>query len=143
VHKSGQIAMIRTRGNPDCHIILRGGATPNYDESSVAAACDTLHAAGLPASLMVDCSHANCGKQHERQLDVVREIARQIGGGSRRVFGAMIESHIHAGAQKFAPGRDDPAKLAYGTSITDPCLGWEPTVEALRTLSEAVRRRRG
>ena len=71
VHKSGQIAMIRTRGNPDCHIILRGGAAPNYDEASVAAACDALAAAGLPASLMVDCSHANCGKQHERQLEVV------------------------------------------------------------------------
>jgi 3-deoxy-7-phosphoheptulonate synthase len=142
VHKSGQVAMIRTRGNPDCHIILRGGAAPNYDEASVAAACHALERSGLAASLMVDCSHANCGKQHERQLDVVREIARQVDGGSRRVFGAMIESHIHPGAQKFTAGRDDPAKLAYGTSITDPCLGWDDTVEALHTLSEAVRRRR-
>ena len=142
VHKSGQIAMIRTRGNPDCHIILRGGSAPNYDAASVAAACDALERAGLPASLMVDCSHANCGKQHERQLDVVREIARQMDEGSRRVFGTMIESHIHPGAQKFTPGKDDPATLAYGTSITDPCLGWEHTVEALRLLSDAVRRRR-
>jgi len=143
VHKSGQIAMVRTRGNPDCHIILRGGSTPNYDEASVAAACDALDKAGLPASLMVDCSHANCGKQHERQLDVVREVVRQIDRGSRRVFGAMIESNIHAGAQKFTPGRDDPRKLAYGVSITDPCLDWEHTVEALDMLSGAVRRRRG
>jgi len=142
VHKSGQIAMIRTRGNPDCHIILRGGSSPNYDEASVAAACDALAGAGRAASLMVDCSHANCGKQHERQQDVVREIARQVEHGSSRIFGTMIESHIHPGAQKFAPGRDDPAHLAYGTSITDPCLGWEGTVEALRRLSDAVRRRR-
>jgi 3-deoxy-7-phosphoheptulonate synthase len=142
VHKSGQVAMVRTRGNPDCHIILRGGAAPNYDEASVAAACDVLSRAGLPASLMVDCSHANCEKQHERQLDVVREIARQVDGGSRRVFGVMIESNLQPGAQKFTPGRDDPATLAYGTSITDPCLGWEHTVEALRLLSETVRRRR-
>jgi 3-deoxy-7-phosphoheptulonate synthase len=143
VHKSGQVAMVRTRGNPDCHIILRGGATPNYDEASVAAACAALEKAGLPASLMVDCSHANCGKQHERQRDVAHEIARQVAGGSRRVFGAMIESHLHPGAQAFTPGRDDPLRLAYGTSITDPCLGWEHTVEVLRTLSDAVLRRRG
>ena len=143
VHKSGQIAMIRTRGNPDCHIILRGGAVPNYDEASVTAACAALAASGLPATLMVDCSHANCGRQHERQVDVVRELARQVGGGSRRVFGTMIESHIHPGAQKFTPGRDDPASLAYGTSITDACLGWDATVEALDTLAAAVRQRRG
>jgi 3-deoxy-7-phosphoheptulonate synthase len=91
---------------------------------------------------MVDCSHANCGKLHERQLDVVQEIARQIAHGPRRIFGAMLESHLHQGAQKFTPGRDDPARLAYGVSITDPCLGWEHTVEALDMLSDAVRRRR-
>jgi 3-deoxy-7-phosphoheptulonate synthase len=143
VHKSGQIAMIRTRGNKDCHIILRGGSAPNYDEANVAAACEALGRAGLPEALMVDCSHANCGRQHERQLDVVRDIARQVAQGSRRVFGAMLESHLHPGAQKFTPGRDNPAKLAYGTSITDPCLGWEQSVEALGILSDAVRRRRG
>jgi len=142
VHKSGQIAMIRTRGNPDCHIILRGGTEPNYDEASVAAACEVLERAGLAPSLMVDCSHANCGKRHERQREVVHEIARQVAQGSRRVFGAMIESHLNPGAQPFAPGRDDPAKLAYGMSITDPCLGWDDTVEALRVLDDAVRRRR-
>jgi 3-deoxy-7-phosphoheptulonate synthase len=143
VHKSGRVAMIRTRGNPDCHIILRGGVTPNYDEASVTAASEALERAGLRPALMVDCSHANCGKQHERQLDVVREVARQVGDGSRRVFGTMIESHLHPGAQKFTPGRDDPAALAYGVSITDPCIGWDDTVEALRLLADAVRRRRG
>jgi 3-deoxy-7-phosphoheptulonate synthase len=142
VHKSGRVAMVRTRGNPDCHIILRGGAAPNYDEASVAAACGTLERAGLRPSLMIDCSHANCGKQHERQLDVAREIARQVGSGSRRVFGAMIESHLHPGAQRFTPGRDDAAKLAYGVSITDPCLGWDDTVAAIESLSEAVHARR-
>jgi len=142
VHKSGRVAMVRTRGNPDCHIILRGGIAPNYDEASVTAASETLERAGLRPTLMVDCSHANCGKQHERQLDVVAELARQIGHGSRRVFGAMIESHLNPGAQKFTPGRDDPAKLGYGISITDPCLGWDDTVGALRVLAEAVRRRR-
>jgi 3-deoxy-7-phosphoheptulonate synthase len=142
VHKGGQIAMIRTRGNPDCHIILRGGTAPNYDEASVVAACEALERAGLRASLMVDCSHANCAKRHERQLDVARELARQVEGGSRRVFGVMIESHLHPGAQKHTPGRDDPARLAYGVSITDPCLGWEDTVTALRALGDAVRARR-
>jgi 3-deoxy-7-phosphoheptulonate synthase len=142
VHKSGRVAMVRTRGNPDCHIILRGGSAPNYDEGSVTDACEALGRAGLRPALMIDCSHANCGKQHERQLDVAREIARQVAEGSRRVFGAMIESHLNAGAQKFAPGRDDPAMLAYGVSITDPCLGWEGTVEALDLLADAVRRRR-
>jgi 3-deoxy-7-phosphoheptulonate synthase len=142
VHKSGQIAMIRTRGNPDCHIILRGGTAPNYDEASVAAACAALERSGLPPSLMVDCSHANCSKRHERQLDVAREVARRLEGGDRRIFGVMIEGHLHAGAQEHAPGRDDPARLAYGVSITDPCLGWDDTVTALRALSEAVRARR-
>ena len=107
------------------------------------AACAALGRAGLPATLMIDCSHANCGKRHERQLEVVHEIGRQVGAGSRRIFGAMIESHLHPGAQKFTPGRDDPSRLAYGTSITDPCLGWEQTVDALGILSDAVRRRRG
>jgi 3-deoxy-7-phosphoheptulonate synthase len=142
VHKSGRVAMVRTRGNPDCHMILRGGVTPNYDEASVTAAGETLERAGLRPSLMVDCSHANCSRQHERQLDVAREIARQVGSGSRRVFGAMIESHLLPGAQRFTPGRDDPVTLQYGLSITDPCLGWDDTVAALQALGDAVSERR-
>ncbi|HXX85391.1 MAG TPA: 3-deoxy-7-phosphoheptulonate synthase [Casimicrobiaceae bacterium] len=142
VHKSGRVAMVRTRGNPDCHVILRGGTAPNYDEASVKAVSAALESAGLRPALMVDCSHANCGKKHERQLEVVREISRQVASGSHRIFGTMIESHLVAGAQKFTPGRDDPAALTYGLSITDPCLGWDETVAALSILADALRRRR-
>jgi len=143
VHKSGRVAMVRTRGNPDCHVILRGGIAPNYDETSVTAVSESLDRAGLRVSLMVDCSHGNSSKQHERQLDVVRDIARQVSSGSHRVFGAMIESNLLPGAQQFTPGRDDPAALRYGVSITDPCLGWEDTVAALQLLADAVGQRRG
>ena len=119
VHKNGQVAIVQTKGNKDCHVILRGGKAPNYDAASVTAACGELTKAKLPASLMVDCSHANSSKQHERQLVVAKDIAEQISGGSHQVFGVMIESHIHGGAQKFTPGKDDVSKLEYGKSITD------------------------
>ena len=142
VHKNGQVAIVETRGNKDCHVILRGGKAPNYDAASVAAACKELEAAKLPATLMVDCSHANSSKQHERQVDVARDIGAQIAGGSRHVFGLMIESHISAGAQKFTPGKDDVHKLEYGKSITDACLGWDDTLTALQVLSDAVKARR-
>ena len=142
VHKNGGVAMVRTRGNPDCHAILRGGRTPNHDAASVAAACGALEAAGLAPTLMVDCSHANSGKRHERQREVAADLAAQVAGGSRRVFGVMIESHLEAGAQPFVPGRDDPASLRRGLSITDACLGWEDTVEALERLAGAVAARR-
>ena len=142
VHKNGQVAIVRTNGNQDCHVILRGGKAPNYDAASVAAACKDLEAAGLPPALMVDCSHANSSKKHEKQLDVARDIGAQIAGGSRSVFGVMVESHIHAGAQKFSPGKDDPRALEYGKSITDACLGWDDSVALLRALSEAVLARR-
>jgi 3-deoxy-7-phosphoheptulonate synthase len=142
VHKNGQVAIVQTQGNPDCHVILRGGKAPNYDAGSVAAACLDLTKAKLPATLMVDCSHANSSKQHEKQLDVARDIAAQIVGGSTRVFGVMVESHLQAGAQKFTPGKDDAAKLQYGQSITDACLGWDDSVEALEVLSQAVKARR-
>ena len=138
VHKNGQVAIVQTNGNPDCHVILRGGKAPNYDAASVAAAVKELEAAKLPARLMVDCSHANSSKQHEKQLDVAREIASQITAGSRSVFGVMIESHIEAGAQKFTPGKDDMGKLTYGQSITDACLGWGDSLQALEVLSQAV-----
>jgi 3-deoxy-7-phosphoheptulonate synthase len=142
VHKNGQVAIVETQGNKDCHLILRGGKQPNYDAASVAAACREIDAAKLPCALMVDCSHANSGKQHERQIDVVRDLAAQIGAGARCIFGVMVESHIHAGAQKFSPGKDDPARLAYGQSITDACIGWDDSVAALATLSQAVEARR-
>ena len=142
VHKNGQVAIVQTNGNKDCHVILRGGKAPNYDAASVAAACKELEMAKLPASLMVDCSHANSSKQFEKQLDVARDIAGQIAGGSTSVFGVMVESHLHAGAQKFTPGKDDPTKLEYGKSITDACLGWDDSCQSLDVLSQAVKARR-
>ncbi|MBA3595811.1 MAG: 3-deoxy-7-phosphoheptulonate synthase [Methylibium sp.] len=143
VHKNGQVAIVETRGNKDCHVILRGGKAPNYDAASVAAACADLTAAKLPASLMVDCSHANSAKQHQRQVEVAKEIGQQIAGGSRQVFGLMVESHLNAGAQKFSAGRDDPTQLAYGQSITDACIGWDDSLAVLEVLSGAVKARRG
>ncbi len=143
VHKNGQVAIVETRGNRDCHVILRGGKIPNYDAASVASACAELESSKLPAQLMVDCSHANSEKRFERQLNVARDIAAQVAGGSRRIFGAMIESHLQAGSQKFSPGKDDPAKLERGKSITDACLGWDDSAAALAILSEAVTARRG
>jgi 3-deoxy-7-phosphoheptulonate synthase len=142
VHKNGQVAIVQTQGNPDCHVILRGGKAPNYDAQSVAAACQDLAKAHLPTSLMVDCSHANSSNQHEKQLDVARDIANQIAGGSRSIFGVMVESHLLAGAQKFTPGKDKAAELEYGKSITDACLGWDDSLQSLEVLSQAVKTRR-
>ena len=142
VHKNGQVAIVHTSGNQDCHVILRGGKTPNYDAASVAAACADLEKAGLPATLMVDCSHANSLKQHERQKDVAADIGSQIAAGSQKIFGVMLESHLSAGAQKFTPGKDEVCKLAYGQSITDACIGWDDTLATLDQLSTAVQTRR-
>ncbi|MDD5323882.1 MAG: 3-deoxy-7-phosphoheptulonate synthase [Polaromonas sp.] len=142
VHKSGQVAVVQTKGNKDCHVILRGGKTPNYDAASVAAACRDLEAAKLPATLMVDCSHANSSKQHQKQADVARDLAAQIAGGARNVFGLMVESHLKPGAQKFTAGKDNPDALEYGKSITDACLGWEDSLSLLESLSAAVLARR-
>jgi 3-deoxy-7-phosphoheptulonate synthase len=142
VHKNGQVAIVETRGNKDCHVILRGGKAPNYDAAHVAAACKEIEAAKLDCTLMVDCSHANSSKQHEKQLDVARDVAMQLKDGNRCIFGVMVESHLVAGAQKFSAGKDDPAKLAYGQSITDACLGWDDSEAVLRVLSDAVQARR-
>ena len=142
VHKNGQVAIVETRGNTDCHVILRGGKAPNYDAASVAAACKDLEAAKLPATLMVDCSHANSSKQHERQIEVARDIADQIAAGGRSVFGVMVESHLKAGAQKFSPGKDDASKLEYGRSITDACIGWDDSEQVLEILHQAILARR-
>jgi 3-deoxy-7-phosphoheptulonate synthase len=143
VHKNGQVAIVQTHGNKDCHVILRGGKAPNYDAASVEAACQDLEAAKLPPTLMVDCSHANSSKQHQKQIDVAKDIAAQIASGSRRVFGLMVESHLNAGAQKFTPGKDKIADLEYGKSITDACLAWDDSAGVLEVLSQAVKARRG
>lgn len=142
VHKNGQVAIVETKGNSDCHVILRGGKTPNYDAESVAKACAELEASKLPGTLMVDCSHANSSKQHERQIDVAKDIANQLASGSQQVFGVMIESHLNEGAQKFTPGKDNPADLKYGTSITDACINWNDSVNVLEVLAEGVKKRR-
>ncbi len=142
VHKNGQVAIVETRGNADTHVILRGGKKPNYDAESVAAACRDIESAGLPCTLMVDCSHANSSKDPAKQVDVARDVAEQLAGGSRCIFGVMVESHLVAGAQKFTAGSDDPAKLVYGQSITDGCIDFETSRGVLETLSEGVRARR-
>ncbi len=138
VTKGGHSAIVATSGNEDCHIILRGGRTPNYDAASIASACQEIAAAGLAQRLMVDASHANSGKKPERQVPVCQDVAGQIGGGEDRIIGVMIESHLVAGRQELVPGK----QLVYGQSITDGCIGWEDTVPVLDLLAAAVRRRR-
>jgi 3-deoxy-7-phosphoheptulonate synthase len=138
VHKSGQVAIVETRGNEDCHIILRGGKTPNYDAASVAAACEELAKAKLPERLMVDCSHANAAKQYQRQADVAADIAAQLGGGEKRIVGVMVESNLVEGRQEIVPGKP----LKFGQSVTDACLGWDDSIKVLETLAEGVRKRR-
>ncbi len=142
VHKNGQVATVETNGNKDCHVILRGGRNPNYDAASVAAACTELEASKLPCRLMIDFSHANSEKKFERQVDVARDVGAQIAGGGECIFGVMIESHLQSGSQKFTPGKDDPAMLAYGKSITDGCIGWDESVPVLEGLAAAIRARR-
>jgi 3-deoxy-7-phosphoheptulonate synthase len=137
VHKSGQVAIVETRGNEDCHIILRGGKAPNYDAASVDAACRELLKAKLPERLMIDCSHANAAKQFKRQVDVATDVAGQIEKGERRVVGIMVESNLIEGRQDAGPGKP----LKFGQSITDACLGWEDSAALLETLAGAVRKR--
>ncbi len=137
--KAGQAAIYHTTGNDDCHLILRGGnAGPNYDADSVDAAARRLQLADLEPRLMIDFSHANSHKQHQRQIEVGAEVGRQIAAGDQRITGAMIESHLVAGNQKVVPGKP----LVYGQSITDACLGWEDSAELVQTLARAVRGRR-
>jgi 3-deoxy-7-phosphoheptulonate synthase len=138
VTKGGHSAIVHTAGNEDGHIILRGGKAPNYDAASVDATCAELAAAGLAARLMIDCSHANSRKSHERQVEVAGDVAAQIAAGDERIFGVMLESHLKEGRQDLVPGQE----LLYGVSITDACIGWDTTVTTLRLLADAVRRRR-
>jgi 3-deoxy-7-phosphoheptulonate synthase len=138
VTKGGHTAIVSTKGNDDCHIILRGGKTPNYDAASVASACDVLGRNGLAARLMIDASHGNSCKQHERQLAVGEAIAAQLEACDDRIVGVMVESNLVGGRQDLVPGRD----LARGQSITDACLGWEESVRLLDRLAEGVRGRR-
>ncbi len=142
IHKNGRVAMIRTGGNPDCHLILRGGREPNYDSASVAAACAELKQSGCAPAVMIDCSHANSARQPQRQVEVAADIAAQMAGGNASIIGVMVESHLLGGRQAFTPGSDDPSALVYGQSITDGCLGWDDSVRVLEMLDRAVAERR-
>jgi 3-deoxy-7-phosphoheptulonate synthase len=134
--KHGQTAIFVTRGNPDCHIILRGGRqTVNYDAASVEETCKQMEKVGIRPQVMIDCSHANSHKDHTQQSGVCRSVAGQIAGGDSRIIGVMLESNLVAGAQKLVPGKE----LTYGQSITDACIGWEETRTALQDLAAAVR----
>ena len=138
VTKEGQATVAATAGNPDGHVILRGGKTPNYGAEHVASTCKLLEQAGLPARLMIDASHANSLKRPENQPAVVGEIAAQLTHGERRIVGVMVESHIAAGRQDLVPGKP----LVYGQSITDGCIDWPSSVGVLKRLAEAVQARR-
>lgn len=138
----GTLVREQTPGNPDGHLILRGGKEPNYQAPWVEAARQALLDRRLPQRLLIDCSHGNSRKQHERQGLVVADVARRVALGEQAVFGMMIESHLHAGRQPFTAGVHSPQSLKYGQSITDACLDWESTVELLDVLSHSVEQRR-
>jgi 3-deoxy-7-phosphoheptulonate synthase len=138
VTKDGRAAIASTAGNEDCHVILRGGAAPNYDAASVEAACAQLVAAGLAPRVMIDASHANSSKNPENQPKVMADVAGQVAGGDRRIFGVMVESHLVAGRQDLKPG----VPLTYGQSITDGCIDWATSERVLETLASTVKARR-
>jgi 3-deoxy-7-phosphoheptulonate synthase len=138
VTKGGHSAIVSTTGNEDCHIILRGGKQPNYDAASVEAAAKGMAEAGIPGKLMIDFSHGNSSKKPEKQVEVGREVARQVAAGQDRIFGIMAESHLKGGRQDLVPGKE----LVYGQSITDGCIGWEESRGVLETLADAVSKRR-
>jgi 3-deoxy-7-phosphoheptulonate synthase len=138
VTKSGRSAIVSTAGNGDCHVILRGGKQPNYDAASVQHVTEQMKKAGLAPAVMIDASHGNSQKNYERQLPVCADIAGQIAAGNTRIIGVMIESHLVGGRQDLKPG----VPLVYGQSVTDACLGWEPTLEVLEGLAASVAQRR-
>ncbi|MBD1558058.1 3-deoxy-7-phosphoheptulonate synthase AroG [Vibrio sp. S9_S30] len=138
VTKYGHSAIVETAGNPDCHIILRGGKEPNYSAEHVAKIKEELAASGLPQKVMIDFSHANSSKQYQRQMNVADDVCAQVAGGENAVFGVMIESHLVEGRQDLVDGK----ATTYGQSITDACIGWDDTEKVLRQLSDAVEARR-
>jgi 3-deoxy-7-phosphoheptulonate synthase len=138
ITKDGRTAIAATSGNPDAHVVMRGGKAPNHDAAGVAAACAELMRAGLRQALIIDASHANSGKKPENQPAVLADIGRQLAAGEDRIVGVMIESHLVAGRQDLVPGKP----LVYGQSITDGCLGWAETTRALHDLAASVRARR-
>jgi len=138
VTKFGHSAIVSTAGNPDCHVILRGGKEPNYDENHVRAAAADLAAAKLPQKVMIDFSHANSRKDYKRQMEVCADTCAQVSTGNQAIFGVMVESHLVEGRQDPKPGQE----LCYGQSITDACIGWTDTEKLLSDLANAVATRR-
>ncbi len=138
VTKAGHSAIVSTRGNEDCHAILRGGKEPNFDADSVEAASRELAAAGVCNKVMVDFSHGNSRKQHRLQIEVAKNVAAQLAAGDDRIMGVMVESHLKEGRQDLVPGKE----LEYGKSVTDACIGWEDSIDVLDILAEGVRQRR-
>lgn len=139
VTKQGLTAIVATKGNLDCHVILRGGAgKPNYEPEFISSTVELLESAGLDGSVMVDCSHANSGKDHERQATVAEAVGQQVAQGSTGIFGVMLESFLVGGRQDQKPG----VELTYGQSITDACIGWDATVPVIEGLADSVRQRR-
>ena len=136
--KMGQAAIFETRGNDDCHVILRGGKQPNYSKADVDAACALLKGAGLREQVMIDVSHANSSKQHQRQITVAADVAQQVAAGDTRITGIMIESHLQEGRQDIVAGQT----LKHGVSVTDACISMAQTVPVLEELAAAVRNRR-
>lgn len=136
INQTGEVSIIETRGNRYAHVVLRGGSKgPNYSREHVASCAKALQERGLPPNIMVDCSHANSSKDHDRQPIVLRDVAEQILHGDTSIIGVMLESHINAGNQKLGA---DPSQLAYGTSITDACIDWDTTATVLRQLAETL-----
>lgn len=137
VTKGGRSAIAATKGNDDCHIILRGGKTPNFDAASVNAACGELDRSGLPPVVMIDASHSNSAKDPEKQPRVIEDVSQQIEAGDSRIVGVMVESNLVGGRQELIADRP----LVYGQSITDGCIGWDTSVRVLERLAAAVEQR--
>tara|TARA_R110000737_G_scaffold34134_4_gene52473 strand:+ start:1033 stop:2082 length:1050 start_codon:yes stop_codon:yes gene_type:complete len=135
--KSGQMCIYQTHGNPFAHVILRGGKAPNYHQDDITATCQTLTKAGLTDKIMIDCSHGNSDKDHNKQIDVARSLAEQIQAGNQSIFGVMIESFLVAGNQKVVAKQP----LVYGQSITDACINLETSEEVLSVLANAIKSR--
>ena len=135
--KSGQMCIYQTHGNPYAHVILRGGKEPNYQEKYITQTCETLDKAGLPEKVMIDCSHGNSYKDHNKQIDVANSLAEQITTGNQSIFGVMIESFMVAGNQKVVP--NEP--LVYGQSITDACINLDTSEDILTVLANAIKTR--
>ena len=137
VDGNGKASTVVTKGNPDCHIVLRGGSRgPNFDADSVADAVDRLQRAGVSTELVVDCSHANCGRDHSKERVAFFDVLNQRLAGNANLVGVMLESHLNEGNQRL--DESNPGALTYGVSITDPCINWEETEELLTTAHQAL-----